>query len=390
MMIIQSNLTRPEEITEHKAICDTIRLQFNFEDFEIFEDKFDTAVDTVLNFHGYGTAQSFQNMTTEDKRNHYYKPRLALKSEPRPTGRKISLYLDASLPKLLYGNNLQEVCDQDFRQIVLRMRDTMLDMGVKISPKTIATAHVCRYHCCKNIILPDEITTQFIINECAKIDLGNRLGNGYTTYANGGHCARFHANTFEVATYDKIADIKQKGISPKRCVDEESHREFQEIDIKKLGNLQVFRLEVRLNNAKTIRRKFAEANICFDKGQDITFRDVFKSSVARQMNLYSWKKICEAGYPIFCLQDNSKIMLDRLPSSIKFIKKLEILGLTKVIDDYGVPYVKKLVGRNTTLSKLFKFLQSYKPDNQKTLKAFKFIEQKISENDVIVLPIKAE
>ena len=97
--------------------------------------------------------------------------------------------------------------------------------------------------------------------------------------------------------------------SPKRSVDEESLRDFQNIDIEKLGNLQVLRLEVRLNNSKVLRRKLAKVGFLFEEGNTITFRDVFDSEIARKLNVYYWKQICKAGRQIYFLQDGSESML---------------------------------------------------------------------------------
>lgn len=383
--VMMTALLSGNEAGCRKAICDTVRLRLRLNDFEIVEDKFDSPVNKVLGYFGRGTSTTYQGMTAEDKRLNHYKPRLLLINGQQHGGRSIYLQIDVSLPKLLYGNNLQEVCNQDFKPSVLKLKDVLLEMGIKVSPNVLANAPIVRYHSCKNIILPKGVATQYIVSNVAKINFGARSGNGHTDYLNGGHCARFHYNDYEIAVYDKIADIRQMQFSPKRCIDEESHRDFQNIDIEKLGNLQVLRLEVRLNNSKVLRRKLAKVGIFFEEGYTITFRDVFKSEIARKLNVHFWRKIYEAGRQIYFLQDGSESMLLNLGDA-KLLKKFEFIGMAKVIDDCGAPYVKRLIGKNATALKLFNLVKSYEPDNKTLMKIFGGIGKKLVANDVIVLP----
>lgn len=384
-MTTQPNQLAADTLTGRKAICDTVKLRLNLGDFEIIEDKFDTSVNKILGYFGRGIATAYQGMTTEDKRQLHYKPKLFLTNAPQAGGRKIFLYIELSLPKLLYSNNLQEVCDQDFKPIILKLREVLLEMGIKVSPKVLANAPIIRYHSCKNVILPKGVATQYVVSNVAKINFGARSGTGHTDYLNGGHCARFHYNDYEIAVYDKIADIRQMQFSPKRCVDEETHRDFQNIDVEKLGNLQVLRLEIRLNNSKVLRRKLATVGIFFEEDHTITFRDVFDSEIARKLNVYYWKQICKAGRQIYFLQDGSESMLWNLGNT-KLLKKLEFIGMSKVIDDCGAPYVKRLIGKNATALKLFNLVKHYEPDNKTLMNIFVGIGKKLVANDAIVLP----
>lgn len=173
--------------------------------------------------------------------------------------------------------------------------------------------------------------------------------------------------------------------SPKRCVDDEAHRNFQNIDINKLGNLQVLRLEVRLNTSKVIRQKLAEIGITFDEGHIITLRDVFSSEISRRLNAHYWKKICEAGRSIYAMNDNSENIMANLGNT-KLKKKIEFLGMLKLIDDCGASYARKLIGKNVTSLKLFNLVRNYSPDDRTLIKIFGDIGRSIVKDEVIVLP----
>lgn len=142
------------ETKNYKAICDTIRIKLNLNDFKIIEDKFDSPVNKVLSYYGRGIATAYQGMTAEDKRLSHYKPKLLLINGMQHGGRNVYLQIDVSIPKLLYGNNLQEVCDQDFKQSVLKLQKVLIEMGISARPKILANAPIIRFHSCKNIILP--------------------------------------------------------------------------------------------------------------------------------------------------------------------------------------------------------------------------------------------
>lgn len=373
------------ETKNYKAICDTIRIKLNLNDFKIIEDKFDSPVNKVLSYYGRGIATAYQGMTAEDKRLNHYKPKLLLINGMQHGGRNVYLQIDVSIPKLLYGNNLQEVCDQDFKQSVLKLQKVLIEMGISASPKILANAPIVRFHSCKNIILPRGLATQMVVSNVSKIYFGARSSSGHTDYLNGGHCARFHYNEYEIAVYDKIADIQQMRFSPKRCVDDEAHRSFQNIDINKLGNLQVLRLEVRLNTSKVIRQKLTEVGITFDEGHIITLRDVFSSEISRRLNAHYWKKICEAGRSIYALNDNSENIMANL-GNMKLKKKIEFLGMLKLIDDCGASYARKLIGKNVTSLKLFNIVRNYSPDDRTLIKIFGDIGRSIVKDEVIVLP----
>lgn len=164
-MTITNNHSIPDENSARKAICDTIRLRINADDFEIIEDKFDSPVNSILTYFGRGKATAYQGMSAEDKRLNYYKPRLLLINGPGHGGRNIHLLIDVSLPKLLYGNNLQEVCDQDFKPLVLKLRDVLLKMGIKIAPKTLSTCNSSQI--ASSLILSFPLSPPFANTKCS-------------------------------------------------------------------------------------------------------------------------------------------------------------------------------------------------------------------------------
>ena len=75
-----------------------------------------------------GVRKCVQNPTKEDERYGIYKPRLTLIRRWDGTKGIITLKIEFSIPKLLFGNNFDELSDNDFSDTIKRLRERLLDM----------------------------------------------------------------------------------------------------------------------------------------------------------------------------------------------------------------------------------------------------------------------
>ena len=94
--------------------------------------------------------------------------------------------IEFSIPKLLFGNNFDEVEEKQFEEIIKRLRDILDHMGVQVLPETLRGASVSAIHYSKNIPLMDYSTPSMILKELSKIDLNQRLDLNQTDFRNGG------------------------------------------------------------------------------------------------------------------------------------------------------------------------------------------------------------
>lgn len=69
--------------------------------------------------------------------------------------RDIQLKIELSLPKLLFGNNFQELQHKDLAVVTQKLAITLESMGVMIDVDALAHAPVSAIHYAKNIILKD-------------------------------------------------------------------------------------------------------------------------------------------------------------------------------------------------------------------------------------------
>jgi hypothetical protein len=110
------------------------------------------------------------------------------------------------LPKLLYKTSLYELTNRDFTEIIKRLQAILKANRIKVFKKFLMTGTVQKIHFCKNFILtfPNAIA----LTEIFKSSL-YKLDTHQTNYTNKGRDVKFHVKSYEIAFYDKIAEINK-------------------------------------------------------------------------------------------------------------------------------------------------------------------------------------
>ena len=65
------------------------------------------------------------------------------------------LKIEFSAPKMLFGNNFDELTDSDFPNLLTKLKRTLKEMGVFILEDHLTSAPVSAIHFSKNIPLTD-------------------------------------------------------------------------------------------------------------------------------------------------------------------------------------------------------------------------------------------
>ena len=131
--------------SERAAMLDTIVLLLERCMFQIVAPKkFTPSAGWVLNNTGYGHGLlSRQNPTKKELRQGIYKPRLTLCTKRNPFGQnKILLKIEFSAPKLLFGNNFEELQYKDRMPVIMQLVGALEQMGIITTAETIANAPV--------------------------------------------------------------------------------------------------------------------------------------------------------------------------------------------------------------------------------------------------------
>lgn len=211
-------------------------------------------------------------------------PRMTLTKRKMAKGIEISLRVEFSAPKLLFGNNLYELQENDFGAVLAILSTRMAAMGVYILPKDIAEAIVSAFHPSKNTILTGGYTASLAIKELAKVDLNQKLDLERTSFRNDGSALQYYSKIHSLVFYDKINDM---GKPAKRAIDKDQTPQqlvlFKELKTRKIP-LEVLRMEVRLAG----RKKMNEVLTRLGYKENPTLRDIFRKDLCQAILKQYW------------------------------------------------------------------------------------------------------
>lgn len=333
-------------------MIDTIILVLKQDMFTILErDKFTPSASEIYNASYQRGGRAFrkctQNPTPRELESGNYKPRLTLTRRVNREGNyEITLRIEFSIPKLLFGNNFDELENDDLFDAVIILQRKLREMGVDVSEVNLATAPVSVIHCSKNIVLTDYTTPLTYIKQLTKLNINQNLDTNQTDFRNEGHSWKYRANTFEIAFYDKLRDIEYAGKSKKRA---EEKNNVPQLDLfnnrLKEGAFEVLRIEIRLNTRQKIKHIFRK----IDTKIEPTFFSVFSQNTAKKVLLYYLNEI-EKAYPPLLMSNKDKNieffngLLISNPK-VKLHTALKLTGLRTILQEIGVREFRHIIKR---------------------------------------------
>jgi hypothetical protein len=276
-------------------MLDTIALTLDQHEFEVLDPgRFSPSAQGLLNppyykLGGRGVFQCVQNPTKKDFAEGRYGPRLTLAKRIRQGGFSITLRIEFSAPKLLFGNNFDELRSRDFDAVADTLHRALTGMGVGVSTETLRAARVSTIHYSKNMAFTDYTNCSMVMRELGRIDLNQRLDLSHTDYRNEGHAIRYHANNFEVTFYDKLKDLRKARVSEKRAIEQDygGQRDLFATPGMFLKQLEVLRMEVRLGNRAKIMRVMGQVGAAVEP----TFAALFDMGVAKAVLRHFWADV---------------------------------------------------------------------------------------------------
>jgi len=217
-------------------------------------DRFSPSTKGLLEspYYSLGSRSNFsckQNPTKTELLKGIYKPRLTITKRIRKGYFEIPLRIEFSIPKLMYGNNFDEIQEEDFKNVIKKLKKRLKDMDILIRDIDLINAQVSAIHFSKNITLTDYSTCSMVINDLSKINLTKRLDLNKTSFRNEGQAIHYHCNSYEIAIYDKLKDLEQAGVSEKRSIEEDNLIQLNLFNDKPINKpFEVLRIEIRLND----------------------------------------------------------------------------------------------------------------------------------------------
>ncbi|MBP9760517.1 MAG: hypothetical protein KBD24_04125 [Candidatus Pacebacteria bacterium] len=181
-----------------------------------------------------------------------------------------------SAPKVLFGQNLDEVSDADFEELVSVLARTLHSMGLSVSPETLREARVVNCHYSKNILLPHGITVGQTLRQLECAGVTRRLSKTRVEYINDGEGLNYVCDEHSVSLYDKLSEMMDAG-----------HTEM----VRTIGSSQkVLRFEVRLTTVEQIKFLLKKLNLT-SPTQEITLQTVFSRAISTAVLNHRWDEL---------------------------------------------------------------------------------------------------
>jgi hypothetical protein len=240
----------------------------------------------ILDMSGNYLVKCVNNPTSTDRKEGIYKPRLTLIKRPTKSGNKISLKIEFSVAKMIYGNNVTEVEERDFEKVVSALHLAMRGMGVYTTTETIRNAQVSTFHPSKNIELTKGYTSSFVITELHKIDASKKMDLNKDSFRNNGHSLQFYTNSHSLVIYDKVQDLNKP---EKRAIDKDQNTiQLSLFDVlSKKEKKELIRIEARLT--KRVKMNAVLKKLGYK--EDPTFQEVFKKDLCQKILLSYWDEL---------------------------------------------------------------------------------------------------
>lgn len=276
-------------------MLDTIAISLPEKDFRIkYPERFSPNAQAVYRsyFGDRGLIKAIYNPTKTEKEKGY-KPRLTLLKRPY-TERSHSIWLkiEFSAPKMVFGNNFEELSSGDDLKAVLNALYVALQsMGIEINLGILLNAKVSMIHYSKNILLDRSTPCFLLIQALEKLDMSTKLDLTQTDFRNGGQMVKYHASTYEIAIYDKVKDLEQAAkYGAKRGI-ESDYGDMVDLFSERIQKPEVLRLEIRLTSRK-IKPLLRTLKI----EQEYTLKSLFSADISRAVLMHYWQVITNGLY----------------------------------------------------------------------------------------------
>lgn len=257
-----------------------------------------------------------------------YVPKLVYVEQPATKDRKrtYTLNIELSLPKLFFGNNFDELTNNQFSDVVHELHKRLRNVyGLRISEYKLAQSEVAKIDYSKNIIFTDRTPVSTIISAVAMANISKTYDVQKTDFRNGGQIYHIHANVIDIVIYDKVADLQQAKVSEKRTVEKYNKSQIKLVEeLEKYPNVTIPRFEIRLNDRQKIRSELKAINA----NDDLRFCYVFNADFSQAILLRHWNKIFEQIPKTEMVADTATQILVSLKQANPSMKFAEASSLT--------------------------------------------------------------
>ncbi len=306
-------------------------------------------IDGVSSWEMYSKTNEYtkyvRNPSKAEKETGNYFPRLT--GYKRRFSQDANVRMEFSVPKLLFMNNLDELVDQDFPEVIKKLQERLEIMGVIVSKTILQEASVSSVHFSKNILLKDGYTASHLISEINKVDLRKSFDFSKTRFMNDGQSLYAHTTAHELVIYDKVADMAK---GKKRAIDKDQtiYQKSLFKEVVKDQSIEIIRFEVRLNR----KQKMNSVLESLGYRKNSSFKEVFDSTLSQKVVTNYWTKLIkERNIGLFSIDLTIKDKLQTLflaDVDLKPKQAIYLLGLFEVArDGNGMRELRTVVSKRS-------------------------------------------
>jgi hypothetical protein len=368
-------------------MLDTIVLTLDKRHFDVQRpERFSPSASGLLTppYYPLGSRGNFgcvQNPTKSDLRAGRYQPRLTLNKRMASNTFAVTLRIEFSAPKLVLGNNFDELTSDDFGRVLDVLHRRLDEMGIRLSTDVLCSASVSAIHYSKNIALTDYTTCSMVLSELARIDLTRRLDLSHTTYRNEGHAIRYHANSFDILFYDKLRDLERARLSEKRGIERDYGANFELF--RRSASLPRERLEIRLGTRAKIK------SVLESIGVDArpSFHKLFDTNIAKDIIAHFWNQIRVQRRLVNNRLDPETLLATFAAAAhgrARPGKLLQHLGTSFLVEAVGVRGAGVIMRRHCNPRSWQRYMRELKtlaPDTSNSFSAMKVVDEALSRFD---------
>ena len=178
----------------------------------------------------------------------------------KPQGEESALFIEVSLPKLLYGTSLKELQENDFERCIKELESELASAGAVVGSGAVENMQLSRLDFCRNIQVQHSIVDYLaLLRNCS---LGKRARANWQT-----ETVLWYNGSQEFTAYNKVLEVQ-------------SHKKvlLEFITPKQ----DILRLESRMKRAPVIRQELQERK---------TFAECYNFELARKKLLSDYDKL---------------------------------------------------------------------------------------------------
>lgn len=258
-------------------MIDTLKVKIDVPESVCIENSFNLIRKDVYNPNTINKYENFKNYYHGFIRfiRGLYKPKILI------FPKRNAIYIEYSVPKLIYGHNIAECTKQDIIESLRLIKETLLDSEGLIPP--VESWKVLRFDLCRVLDFGDEDSAQQFINSYSEVNLSRMTKQIYTTGI------AWYNNSVSLKFYRKFPEFMNNRKTGYKALSKKGRSYFAS-ELKALARGKVrFELAVKSHKVKRMLSSDTVAGLLdFDIDSTLLYyRNQLDTELPRSMNKLS-------------------------------------------------------------------------------------------------------